>query len=50
MSSLLDLFETGEEFATTTGTTAWTAPPNIRLWRINADGTPEEITRENNND
>lgn len=47
MSSLLDMFETGETFATTTGVTTWGKPPNIRLWRINANGTPEEITKEN---
>lgn len=46
MSSLLDMFETGETFATTTGG----KPPNIRIWRINADGTPEEIMKEHNND
>jgi hypothetical protein len=50
MSGLLDMFETGETFATTTGVTTFNKPPNIRLWRINADGTPEEVTKESNND
>lgn len=45
MSSLLDMFEPGETFATTT----WGKPPNIRLWRINANGTPEEITNVKGN-
>lgn len=50
MSSLLDMFQPDETFATTTEATTFDKPPNIRLWRINANGTPEEITKENNND
>lgn len=48
MSSLLDLFETGETFATTNSIAPLGKQPNIRLWRINGDGTPVEITKENN--
>ena len=48
MSSLLDMFETGETFATTTESTTIGKPPKIRLWRINIYGAPEEITKENN--
>ena len=47
MSSLLDMFETGETFATTTGVTTGDKPPKIRLWRIDIYGAPEEITKEN---
>lgn len=47
MSDLLDLFKTGETFATTEGMTTWDKLPTLRLWRINDDGTPIEITKEN---
>lgn len=47
MSSLLDMFEPGETFATTTGITTLDKPPKIRIWRINIYGRPEEITKEN---
>lgn len=47
MSDLLDVFKTGDYFATTTGITTWEGPAPIRLWQIGADGTPEEITKEN---
>ena len=49
MSSLLDMFETGETFATTTRAATIGKPPKIRLWRIDIYGAPEEITKESNN-
>ena len=49
VSSLLDMFEPGETFATTTEAATIGKPPKIRLWRIDIYGAPEEITKESNN-
>ena len=47
---MIEEFTTGDHFVTSTGIATWNEFPTKRLWRVDANGEPVEVTKESNND
>ena len=44
---MIEEFTTGDHFVTSTGVATWNEFPAKRLWRVDANGEPVEVTKEN---
>ena len=43
---MIEEFTTGDHFVTSTGIATWNEFPTKRLWWVNSNGTPIEVTKE----
>ena len=43
---MIEEFTTGDHFVTSTGVAPWGDFPTKRLWRVDANGEPVEVTKE----
>ena len=46
-AKVIEEFTTGDHFVTSTATAPWGQVPTKRLWWVNSNGTPIEVTKEN---
>ena len=47
---MIEEFTAGDHFVTGTGIATWGEFATKRLWRVDANGEPVEVTEESNND